>query len=86
MTEPGSVMGTPAFMPPEQAGGENERINQRSDVFSLGAILCVILTGQPPYKGKTDEHVVQEQHYVGACLTGMKPGDRITGRAVLPPG
>jgi hypothetical protein len=43
-------------------------------------------TYSPPYKGKTDEHVVQEQHYVGACLTGMKPGDRVTGRAVLPQG
>jgi hypothetical protein len=36
----------------------------------------------PAYKGRTDEHVVQEQRYLGACPTGMKPGDRITGRAV----
>ena len=44
-------MGTPAYMPPEQASGEIELLNERSDVFSLGAILCEILTGQPPYTG-----------------------------------
>src|SRR5262245_7120574 len=45
----GSVMGTPAFMPPEQAGGEVDKLDERADVFGLGAVLCVILTGQPPY-------------------------------------
>jgi eukaryotic-like serine/threonine-protein kinase len=47
-TVAGSVMGTPAFMSPEQAGGEIERLDERADVFGLGAMLCVILTGQPP--------------------------------------
>jgi serine/threonine-protein kinase len=45
----GSILGTPAFMPPEQAGGEIEKLDARTDVFGLGAILCVILTGHPPY-------------------------------------
>jgi serine/threonine protein kinase len=49
----GSLLGTPAFMAPEQAGGELHRIDERSDVFGLGAILCVILTGEPPYTGKS---------------------------------
>lgn len=40
-------------------------------------------TYSPAYKGKTDEQVVQDQRYIGACPAGMKPGDRITGRAVL---
>jgi hypothetical protein len=40
-------------------------------------------TYSPAYKGKTDEHVVQDQHYLGGCPAGMKPGDRITGRAVM---
>jgi eukaryotic-like serine/threonine-protein kinase len=42
-------MGTPAYMPPEQAGGDVELMDERADVFALGAILCVLLTGQPPY-------------------------------------
>jgi tetratricopeptide (TPR) repeat protein len=48
-------MGTPAYMPPEQAGGEIEKLDERADVFGLGAILCVILTGQPPYVADTIE-------------------------------
>ena len=51
----GSVMGTPAYMPPEQARGDVEAMDERSDVFALGAILCEILTGAPPYVGEPDE-------------------------------
>jgi serine/threonine-protein kinase len=47
----GSVYGTPAYMPPEQARGESARIDTRADVFALGAMLCEILTGEPPYVG-----------------------------------
>jgi serine/threonine-protein kinase len=47
----GTVLGTPAYMPPEQARGEVEQIDYRSDVFGLGAILCEVLTGAPPYVG-----------------------------------
>src|SRR5262249_49812402 len=47
-TQEGDVLGTPAYMPPEQALGEINRLDQRADVFSLGAILCEILTGKPP--------------------------------------
>jgi tetratricopeptide (TPR) repeat protein len=53
----GSVLGTPAYMPPEQAGGETDKIDARADVFGLGAVLCVILTGQPPYAGRDTESV-----------------------------
>jgi serine/threonine protein kinase len=48
-TRPGAVLGTYQYMPPEQARGEVERLDPRCDVFNLGAILCEILTGEPPY-------------------------------------
>jgi hypothetical protein len=56
-TQSGSLVGTPAFIPPEQALGELEKVDERSDVFGLGALLAVILTGKPPYVGKTFEAV-----------------------------
>jgi hypothetical protein len=54
----GSVMGTPAYMPPEQARGEIDGLDERADVFALGAILCEILSGAPPYLETEDESVV----------------------------
>jgi len=56
-TMAGSLVGTPAFIPPEQALGEVDKVNERSDVFGLGAILAVILTGEPPYVGESFESV-----------------------------
>jgi serine/threonine-protein kinase len=47
----GSVVGTPCYMAPEQAYGDLEAIDERSDVFSLGAIIYEILTGSPPILG-----------------------------------
>ena len=49
MTVEGDVMGTPAYMPPEQARGELQRVNERADVFALGAILFEILTKRRLY-------------------------------------
>jgi serine/threonine protein kinase len=50
-TQVGQVVGTPAYMPPEQANGQLDRVGPASDVFSLGATLYCLLTGQPPYAG-----------------------------------
>lgn len=54
-TQVGSVLGTYAYMPPEQTRGEVDQLDRRSDVFGLGAILCEVLTGAPPYVGSPDE-------------------------------
>jgi serine/threonine-protein kinase len=60
----GSVLGTPAYMPPEQAQGLLDQVDERGDVFALGAILCEVLTGAPPYVGTA--HEVFEQAQTGA--------------------
>ncbi len=59
-TAAGSVMGTWAYMPPEQANGRLDQVDRRSDVFGLGAILCKILTGEPPYVGPDDDDIRTE--------------------------
>jgi serine/threonine-protein kinase len=56
-TEAGSLLGTPAYMPPEQANGDVSLLDRRADVFGLGAILCEILTGKPPYVGRSSEEI-----------------------------
>ncbi len=58
-TQAGSILGTPAYMPPEQAIGAHDQVDARSDVFGLGAILCTILTGRPPYRGESSESTRQ---------------------------
>ena len=67
------MLGTPAYMAPEQARGEVESLDERCDVFALGALLCEILTGRPPYVGTRDEVLHQAQ-------------DGEPGRRLRPPG
>jgi serine/threonine-protein kinase len=57
LSQTGSVMGTPAYMAPEQARGELDRTDERADVFALGSILCEILTGQPAFVGRSSGEI-----------------------------
>ena len=57
-TRYGSVLGTLGYMPPEQAAGQLDKVDARADVFSLGAILCQILTGVHPYHGSTSNEIL----------------------------
>jgi serine/threonine-protein kinase len=72
LTENDLAMGTPAYMPPEQARGEIDHLDARSDVFALGAILCEVLTGQPPYPGPAAGAVARARRAdVGAALARL---------------
>ncbi|NLY00556.1 MAG: PAS domain S-box protein [Rhodopirellula sp.] len=59
-TVEGDIVGTPAYMAPEQAEGRLDRIDSRTDIYGLGAILYEILTGQPPFTGASTMDVLDK--------------------------
>lgn len=75
----GSIVGTPRYMAPEQARGGTARIDGRSDVFAIGAILYKALTGHPPYGGPAAAALAAAQR----CE--HPPIEQATGMAVKPP-
>src|SRR6516165_4430906 len=60
LSRAGSIMGTPSYMPPEQARGETDRIDERADVFALGSILCEVLTAKPAFTGRGATEILRK--------------------------
>tara|TARA_R110002095_G_scaffold159290_2_gene138088 strand:- start:5166 stop:6464 length:1299 start_codon:yes stop_codon:yes gene_type:complete len=61
LTVTGGIIGTAEYMSPEQA--EGKRVSRQSDLYSLGAVMYVMLTGRPPFSGKTMLAIIQKQRY-----------------------
>ena len=57
LTQTGMAVGTPAYMSPEQASGDKS-LDARTDVYSLGAVLFELLSGEPPYTGATAQQII----------------------------
>ncbi len=69
ITEPGIAVGTPTYMSPEQASGE-QVLDGRSDVYALGCVLYEMLVGEPPYTGETPRAVIAQ------CFSAPIPSAR----------
>jgi serine/threonine-protein kinase len=78
----GAILGTPSYMPPEQAAGRNKEIGPAGDVYALGAILYEMLTGRPPFRAETPletlRQVLSEEPVPPSRLQPRLPRDLVT--------
>src|SRR5262245_19931022 len=75
LTQAGMLMGTPSYMPPEQACGDLEKLGPATDVYALGAILFELLTGGPPFRADTIAQLVRKIVAAPAPLASrVRPG------------
>ncbi len=73
-TQYGQTLGSPYYMPPEQARGRIEEVDERSDVYALGAVLYTILVGKPPYYGmKVREFLEKVEHFAPQPPRRLEP-------------
>jgi serine/threonine protein kinase len=82
-TDFGMAKGSPAFMSPEQARGEWDRLGPASDIFSLGSTLFYVLTGRVPYDGKTNAEVVAKIRDGVLAPPGSISGEVIAALAAI---
>ncbi|MFT5030548.1 MAG: tRNA A-37 threonylcarbamoyl transferase component Bud32 [Candidatus Binatia bacterium] len=74
LTQTGAILGSPAYMPPEQANGDVDQLGTHSDVYSLGAVLYELITGRPPFRGKTPiETLIQVRDQIPKAPSALNP-------------